>query len=221
MTAVTYNPDYAKRYTFGKLPTADDVPDALRGLSLQQLVDRIAKDKRFDVIPKGSRIESVMLEPPTAQVETALLEYWHAWDLSTGGDDKFDKNDLTPRVREAQDVSIQMLVASVKPGTHAYNFFVCHALTTSHAVRVLLPEIPPALHVGLLQQWWLFTLTTYVAVGRPVVDQDNIPSDYRKTKGWTYVEQQAVSSRWSTDEHYIKSESSSLPFASCKSTFPC
>ncbi|KAL1901851.1 hypothetical protein Sste5346_001554 [Sporothrix stenoceras] len=204
MTAVTYNPEYAKRYTFGKLPMADDVSDSLRGLSLQQLVDRIAKDKRFDVIPKGSRVESVMLEPPSAEVETALLEYWHAWDLSTGGDDKFDKNDLTPRVREAQDVSVQMLVASVKPGTHAYNFFVCHALTSSHAMRVLLPEIPPALHVGLLQQWWLLTLATYVAVGRPIVDQDNIPPDYRKTKGWTYVEQQAVSSRWSTDEHYIK-----------------
>lgn len=218
MTAVTYNPAYGKKYAFGQLPTADDVPDALRGLSLQQLVDRIAKDKRFDAVSKGSRIESLMLEPPSAEVETALLEYWHAWDLTKGGsDDVSDKNELTPRVREAQDVAVAMLVASVPPGTHSYNFFVCHALTTSHSVRVLLPEIPAALHVAVLQQWWLLTLAVYVAVGRPAVDLDNVPTDYRKTKGWTYVEQQAVSSRWSTDAHYIKSMFSPfLPF--CLST---
>ncbi|KJR81700.1 uncharacterized protein SPSK_00785 [Sporothrix schenckii 1099-18] len=202
MTAVTYNADYAKKYPFGQLPADDDVPDALRGLSLQQLVDRIAKDARFDAVALGSRIESLILAPPSPEVATALLEYWHAWDLT--GRDEPVQNDLTLRVREAQDVSADMLVASVVPGTHSYNFFVCHALTTSHAVRVLLPEIPPALHVGVLQQWWLLALATYVAVGRPPVDPDNVPKDHRKTKGWTYVEQQAVSSRWSTDEHYIK-----------------
>ncbi|CAK7212179.1 hypothetical protein SBRCBS47491_001384 [Sporothrix bragantina] len=201
MSAVTYNPAFAKKFNLDELQYSvqAQVPDALKGLSLQQLVDRVAKDKRFAAVGPGRMsAESVLLAPPSPEVGEALLEYWHAWDL-TGG---FDKN-LTPRVREAQDVSVAMLIASVKPGTHSYNFFLCHVLTTSHAVRVLLPEIPAAMHASILRQWWLLTLAVYVSVGRPAVDPDNVPTD-RKGKGWSYVEQQALSSRWSTDAHFIK-----------------
>ncbi|CAK7198655.1 hypothetical protein SEUCBS139899_001319 [Sporothrix eucalyptigena] len=199
MSAVTYNPAFEKKFALDESSFDVQVSDKLQGLSLQALVDRVAQDRRFTAVAPGSMsAESVLLAPPSPKVEEAILEYWHAWDVS-GGSDK----DLTPRVREAQDVAIAMLIASVKPGTHSYNFFVCHVLTTSHAVRVLLPEIPAAMHASILRQWWLLTLAIYVSVGRPAVDPDNVPTD-RKGKGWTYVEQQAVSSRWSTDAHYIK-----------------
>ncbi|CAK7271288.1 hypothetical protein SEPCBS119000_004527 [Sporothrix epigloea] len=199
MSAVTYNPAFAKKFSLDKDSSPRQVPSSLHGLSLQALVDRVAQDQRFAAVAPGRMsAESVLLAAPSADVETALLEYWHAWDLSGGA----DKN-LLPRMREAQDVAVAMLVASVKPGTHSYNFFVCHVLTTSHAVRVLLPEIPPALHAVFLRQWWLLTLAVYVSIGRPAVDPDNVPTD-RKGKGWAYVEQQAVSSRWSTDAYYTQ-----------------
>ncbi|CAK7214473.1 hypothetical protein SCUCBS95973_002158 [Sporothrix curviconia] len=202
MSAVTYNPAFAKKFHLDESSVEAPAPvvsDALKGLSLQQLVDRVAQDKRFAAVAPGRMsAESVLLAPPSPAVDEALLEYWHAWDL-TGGADK----NLTPWLREAQDVAVAMLIASVKPGTHSYNFFVCHVLTTSHAVRVLLPEIPAAMHASILRQWWLLALAVYVSVGRPAVDPDNVPTD-RKGKGWAYVEQQGVSSRWSTDAHFIQ-----------------
>ncbi|CAK7564027.1 MAG: hypothetical protein SEPTF4163_001910 [Sporothrix epigloea] len=199
MSAVTYNPAFAKKFGLNEECLLRPVPSSLQGLSLQALVNRVAQDQRFAAVAPGRMsAESVLLAAPSTDVEAALLEYWHAWDLSGGS----DKN-LLPRMREAQDVAVAMLIASVKPGTHSYNFFLCHVLTTSHAVRVLLPEIPAAMHASILRQWWLLTLAVYVSVGRPAVDPDNVPTD-RKGKGWAYVEQQAVSSRWSTDAHYIQ-----------------
>ena len=217
MSAVTYNPAFAKKYHLDNDDDDDNnndnanalndawsakrVPPSLQGLSLQQLVDRVAKDPRFaSVVPGSTSPEDVLLASNAPAVDEALLEYWRAWDLSGGAD-----RDLTPRVREAQDVAVAMLIASVKPGTHSYNFFVCHVLTTSHAVRVLLPNFPAAMHAAILRQWWLLALAVYVSVGRPAVDPDNVPTD-RKGKGWAYVEQQALSSRWSTDAHFIKSK---------------
>ena len=105
-----------------------------------------------------------------------------------------------------------LLVATVPPGTHSYNFFTCHVLTTSHAVRILLPFLPPKFHLSLVRQWWLLTLAVYIAELRPKVDPDYVPSDL-KGKGWKYVEHQVLTNEWRTDAHFVKGESCTPGFA--------
>ncbi len=50
-----------------------------------------------------------------------------------------------------------------------YDIRLAHVLAANHALRVLLPFMPAALHVPLVRHWWRFVLVSYVAAGRPPV----------------------------------------------------
>jgi hypothetical protein len=155
------------------------------------LIDRLSEDERFDKMfdtPSFSNIDTLFQKH-----ETLVLEYWNAWSIE----------DPVKQFRESQELAVALLVSTVRPGTHAYNFFVVHLLTTSHAVRILLPFIPTKFQVPLVREWWLLTLAVYIAQLRPKIDPDNVASDL-KGRHWTYVEEKALNSKWSTDAHFVK-----------------
>ena len=79
-----------------------------------------------------------------------------------------------------------------------------HVLTTSHAVRILLPLIPAKFHMTLLRQWWLLTLAVYIAQVRPKIELKNITDYDIEGKDWAWVDKQAVEGKWSLDAHYVK-----------------
>ncbi|KAK3694948.1 hypothetical protein B0T22DRAFT_453889 [Podospora appendiculata] len=162
----------------------------LRSTSPTDLLDKVANDARFDGFFKDPGFDNV--EPIFQEHEALILEYWNALDLT----------DPVKQFQESQEAAVALLVATVKPGTHAYNFFVVHLLTTSHAVRILLPFLPAKFHLSLVRQWWLLTLAVYIAELRPKIDPDYIGDP--KGKSWNYVEYKALNSQWSTDAHYVK-----------------
>jgi len=190
LTAVQYNflhqylddPSYTK-----PSPVASGPPAAL--------LATLAADSRFDGLFPSPGYDNI--QPLFDRHEALVLEYWNAWDVDA---------DPTAQFRASQEAAVDLLVATVPPGTHAYNFFVVHLLTTSHAVRILLPFVPARFHVALVRSWWLLVLAVYIAELRPAVDPDYVPRDL-KGKGWGYVEQQAIESRWRTDAHFVKGES--------------
>jgi len=92
----------------------------------------------------------------------------------------------------------------VKAGTHSYDFFMAHVLTTSHAVRILLPHVPEKFHISLVRQWWLLTVAVYIAQLRPEINEDLIISVDLAGKDWKYVDAKAVSGPWATDAHFVK-----------------
>ncbi|KAJ4290147.1 hypothetical protein N0V88_006655 [Collariella sp. IMI 366227] len=143
------------------------------------LLNRLASDSRFDGLFKSPGFGNI--EPLFQKHEALILEYWNAWDISTSSTNPVEL------FRESQEAAVAMLVATVRPGTHAYNFFVVHVLTTSHAVRILLPLLPVKFHVSLVRQWWLLALAVYIAELRPKIDPDYVPGDL-KGKGWEHVE---------------------------------
>lgn len=158
-----------------------------------ELLQRLAHDKRFDGLlkkPGYSNIATLL-----AKHEGLLMEYWNAWNL---GDDPVSA------FRESQEAAVDLLVRTVGRGTHAYNFFVVHVLTTSHAVRVLLPIVPEGFRVALVRQWWLFCLAVYIAELRPAVDPDLASADDLKGRHWKYVEDKALNGNWATDAHFVK-----------------
>ncbi|KAM0446647.1 hypothetical protein ACHAPV_003071 [Trichoderma viride] len=165
-------------------------PSPLKSRAPLDLLIQLSKDDRFS---KGE-VQVGDMQKYLKDHESAFLEYWNGWDIDDDPKKQFELS---------QEAAVALLVATVQPGTHAYNFFILHLLTTSHAVRVLLPFIPPQHHVTLVKAWWLFVLAVFSIKGRPLPDYDNIETDL-KGKNWKYVEDKGLNSPWSKDAHYIK-----------------
>lgn len=166
-------------------------PSSFKMTSPTELLNKLAADERFDGLfkrPGFGNIDTIFKKH-----EALLLEYWNAWELA----------DPTRQFEESQEAAVRLLVATVANGTHAYNFFTVHLLTTSHAIRILLPYIPARFHANVVREWWLLALAVYVANLRPRIDPDNVPADL-KGRGWSYVEDKALRGPWATDAHFVK-----------------
>lgn len=166
-------------------------PSGLTNDSPLGLLIKLSGDTRFDVIPRDPDLGD--LESIFEKHEALILEYWNAWQL----------NDPTKDFQLSQEAAVALLVETVRPGTHSFNFLIVHLLTTSHAVRILLPFIPPEHHVTLVREWWLLVIAIFIIKGRPRPDPDNVDRKIGK-KSWNYVEQEALTSPYSKDAHYVK-----------------
>lgn len=186
LTATQYN--FFHRYLDDKSYTK---PSPFGSKSIFQLTNKLAEDKRFDGLFKEPALENlnVLFE----KHENLVLEYWNAWTIT----------DPVKQFEESQELAVALLVATVPRGTHAYNFFAVHLLTTSHAVRILLPFIPVKFHVDLVREWWLLVLGVYISLLRPKIDPDNVETDL-KGRHWGHAEHEALNSQWATDAHYVK-----------------
>ncbi|KAJ9137910.1 Oxidoreductase AflY [Pleurostoma richardsiae] len=190
LTATQYN--YLHKYLDDPKYTRPP-PEGLSGAATPlELLEKVRGDARFDGLfsePGFSNID-VLFE----KHEDLVLEYWNAWALLP---------DPVKQFEASQEAAVALLVATVPPGTHAYNFFVVHLLTSSHAVRVVLPFVPARFHASLVRQWWLLALAVYVAQLRPRIDPDWVPEGLA-AKGWSHVEREALEGRWATDAHFVK-----------------
>ncbi|TVY41738.1 Questin oxidase [Lachnellula occidentalis] len=184
MTSVGY--DFLHKYLDNPSYTQ---PSTYSTTSPLEILHRIAADTRFDGLFPSKGYQN--METLFKDHEALVLEHWNAWTITNP----------TEQFRASQEAAMNLLVRTVKPGTHAYDFFMVHILTTSHAVRILLPVVPKKFHVSLVRQWWLLTIAVYVSQLRPVVDED---LEGKPGKGWAYVEEMAVSGPWSGDTHYVK-----------------
>ncbi|KAN0110281.1 Protein of unknown function (DUF4243) domain containing protein [Hyaloscypha variabilis] len=154
-----------------------------------EILHKIADDTRFDGLfnERGDgNIETLFKSH-----EDLILEHWNAWKI----------DDPKRQFQDSQEAAVALLVRTVQPGTHAYDFFMVHVLTSSHAVRTLIPLIPKRFHVSLVRQWWLLTIAVYVAQLRPKIDDD---IEAKPNKQWNYVEDKAVNGPWATDAHFVK-----------------
>jgi len=154
-----------------------------------EILHKIVDDTRFDGLfnERGDgNIETLFKSH-----EDLILEHWNAWKI----------DDPKRQFQDSQEAAVALLVRTVQPGTHAYDFFMVHVLTSSHAVRTLIPLIPKRFHVSLVRQWWLLTIAVYVAQLRPKIDDD---IEAKPNKQWNYVEDKAVNGPWATDAHFVK-----------------
>jgi hypothetical protein len=154
-----------------------------------EILHKISEDNRLDGLfdGKGDGTISSLFE----NHEAIVLEHWNAWKIT----------DPNTQFRESQEAAVALLVRTVQPGTHAYDFFLVHLLTTSHAVRILIPLIPNQFHTSLVRQWWLLTIAVYIAQLRPKIEDD---IEMKPTQGWNYVQDKALNSPWADDAHYVK-----------------
>jgi hypothetical protein len=173
-------------------------PSPYRSASLREILDKAREDKRFDgLYPHRSGDISKVLE----EQEEAFLEYWNAWELS----------DPQTAFGQSQELAVTMLMGTEAPENTKFDFFFVHILTSSHAVRVLLPLIPAKFHINLVRQWWLFTLAVYIAQTRPQIDATTIEKYQLKGRDWKFVVHKALDSSESTDAHYVKGMTTHSP----------
>jgi hypothetical protein len=168
-------------------------PSPIEAASLLDMLKKVKADGRFDgLYDHRSGDVSKIFE----RAEAAFLEYWNAWDLSRPKE----------QFEESQKLAAALLMATPGAQDAHYDFFFVHLLTTSHAVRILLPVIPAKHHISLVRQWWLFTLAVYIAQTRPAIDLARIENYDLKGRDWKYVVHAALTSRHSLDAHFVKGE---------------
>lgn len=159
-----------------------------------EILHKISKDERFNGLFQTAGEENIQVL--FEKKEELFLEYWNAWTIK----------DPLKQFQESQEAAVALLVGSVAVGTHAYDFFLVHILTTSHAVRILLPFVPQKYHINLVRQWWLLTVSVYISQLRPTIDEERIGRPDLKGKHWKYVEDKAINGNWAKDAHYVKGE---------------
>ena len=169
-------------------------PSANPSTSPLELLNRIHADPRFDTLPHhrgGGNLDKVF-----AEYEEALLEHWNAWKITS---------DPLAQFAESQKAATALLVATDRSSANgAYDFFLVHLLTSSHAVRILIPFIPAKFHVPLVRQWWLITAAIYISQTRPAIDLQSIETYNLQGRGWEQVELAAVEGKHRTDAHFVK-----------------
>lgn len=153
------------------------------------ILERVRNDERFNEGSNG--IEAVF-----ENHEDAILEHWNAWQLS----------DPKKQFQDSQHAAVAILVAThpLNSPRPAYDFFLVHLLTTSHAIRIILPFIPAKFHISLVRQWWLFSLAAYIAQGRPKIDLANVNEYKLDGQDWSTIEGHGVQGKWSLDAHWVK-----------------
>ena len=188
MTACFYN--YMHKYLDDPSYTK---PASYSTTSLIEALHRISVDKRFDSVFEEQGTEEI--DPLFEEQEDAVLDHWNAWRIETPG----------KQFEDTQRAAVALLVGT-RDETAKFDFFLVHVLTSSHAVRILLPLIPAKFHISLVRQWWLFAITAYVQQLRLPIKLERIDDYDVKGRDWNFVNDKAVNSKWATDAHFVKGE---------------
>jgi hypothetical protein len=208
LAATCYSPRLA-----GLLETPSTTTTTTTTNNLFELFARVQADTRLDsafdhIGPDGDKLTHLLDDPTLSSI---LLEHWSAWKIE---DPKAD-------FARSQALAAALLVSaasapapaptpaptsssSVSPGNHGYDFFLVHLLTTSHAVRILIPLLPPQHHLTLVREWLLFTLAVYITQSRPVIKKDHVTDYDLNGRGWDFVTKTALEGKHRFDAHFVK-----------------
>jgi Questin oxidase-like len=157
-----------------------------------ELLEKAYNDERFDKLFEGDKSPS--MEELFRHHKPLMLEYWNAWAIKQ------------PRKQfeDSQHLAMLLLAGTQPVDSNSFSFFLVHTLTTSHAVRICLPFIPPQFEVPLVRQWWLFILGVYISQGRPKIQEENVSEYDAEGDNWNALVERATSGKWSLDAHYVK-----------------
>lgn len=183
---------YGKMHKYIDDPSYSQAESLYYSTSPLEVLIKVRADKQFNGLfgtPGDNNIDTIL-----RYHEAALLNHWNAWKIE----------DPMQQFRESQELAVALLTATRSETSDKYDFFLVHTLTTSHAVRVLLPLIPARFQYSLVRQWWLLTLVVYIAQLRPEIKLDQIKDYELKGRDWKWTAQKAVKGEHSTDAHYVK-----------------
>ena len=191
LAATCYDPRLAKLVDRG----ISSPPPANATTSLVEIFARVHSDKRLDNLFThlgGNNLSRLLDEPALTSV---LLDHWSSWKITNPTQD----------FAQSQALAVALLVASAPSvGGHGWDFFLVHLLTSSHAVRILIPVIDPRYHLSLVREWLLITLAIYIAQLRPLIKIGYITDVSLEGRGWDFVTKAALEGKHKFDAHFVK-----------------
>lgn len=194
LAATCYDAKLAKLAT---QPPSKHIENATSDLF--EIFQRVHDDARFDglfTIPGGNNLSRLLDDPKLVDI---LMSYFHSWKVA----------DPTKQFAQSQHLASLLVISTSKhlpsPG-HDYDFFLVHLLTTSHAIRILLPFFPKHTHLRLVKQWLLITIAIYIAQLRPnLLEAAEAQKGYDlKGRDWKFVEDKAINGKHKYDAHFVK-----------------
>jgi len=158
---------------------------------------RVQADKRLDshFTKLGDDNLSRLLSDQS--LTSILAEHFNAWNIE----------EPKTAFEQSQRLATALLISTSpeKPICgHGYDFFLLHVLTTSHAIRIIIPFLPAEHHIPLLREWFLITLALYIAQLRPTTSVQQIQDYDLNGKTWDDASKLALESEHKFDEHYVK-----------------
>lgn len=175
-------------------------PASYTSSSILDILKRVAHDDRLNGVDLQSAAAEENISSLLAYREDVVLDHWNALEIT----------DPREQFEESQKAAVALLVgtSTKRNGWHeGFDFYICHVLTSSHAIRLLLPIVPAKWQIPLIRQWWFFALTAYISQMRPEVELDRITRYEVDGKTWKHAVHAALTSNWAQDAHYIKGES--------------
>ncbi|KEF52169.1 uncharacterized protein A1O9_11796 [Exophiala aquamarina CBS 119918] len=162
---------------------------------LYEVFERVHSDKRLDgAFDKygGDNLSRLLADEA---LTTILLEHWSSWKIA----------DPTRDFAQSQQLATNLLIASGPAvGGHGYDFFLVHLLTTSHAVRILIPFIPREHHVKIVREWLWITIAIYIAQLRPAIKKSSVTNFDLRGRDWAFAKHTALEGKKKLDAHFVK-----------------
>ena len=162
--------------------------------SLLDILVQVRADERFNEVDD--------IDVLFRDHEAAVLDHWKAWKIDNNDSPGQQDQDTHPvaQFHSMQELATALLLAEPEnSSTH-------HILTTTHAIRTILPQIPTRFQTPLLRQWWLLTLTLYITGNRPPVDIERIRAAVVKLDGrdWRWVVDRVVRGPYAGDASVVQ-----------------
>ncbi|ETI19306.1 hypothetical protein G647_09138 [Cladophialophora carrionii CBS 160.54] len=195
LAATCYDARLAGLLESGMEPAANPRPAAYSTGSLLEVFARVNGDGRLDGVFDHYGGDNLSKLLGDATLTSILMEHWSAWKIS----------DPTKDFAQSQALAAALLVSSAPSvGGHGWDFFLVHLLTSSHAVRILIPFLDAQYHVQLVREWLLIALAIYIAQLRPLIKTSHITDVDLAGRGWVFVSKQAVEGPYKFDAHFVK-----------------
>ncbi|ORX92632.1 hypothetical protein K493DRAFT_316472 [Basidiobolus meristosporus CBS 931.73] len=144
--------------SYGEIVDEASAP-SMGNLACQQILEMIRTDKRFDGPFEGQFQAKVKIL--VRSKADLLRSYVDAWITYAAG------IDTERKTREVVKAATQIYASECHKGRS--NIFLGHILTSSYAVKSLLPHLSSVDRTRLLRLYWLAVIAHYIILGRPHV----------------------------------------------------
>ncbi|KAH0537090.1 hypothetical protein FGG08_006092 [Glutinoglossum americanum] len=181
--------DYHFLHKYLDNPPLDSAPNP--SSSILTILNNVSADSQFNDLFVHPGPENI--EPLFDKHEHAVLEYWNSWEIE----------DPREQFEESVGAAILLLTTTHKMSYPTHDIFLVRLLTTSYAVRILLPIVPAEWQLQLVREWWLFALVVYIAQLRPKINEEYIEDYDLRGRNWRWVSDRALNGQYSKDAQFV------------------
>lgn len=179
---------------------------------LYELLKELRMEKRLEGVEFNASASAENVKKLLTEKDTMVREKWKRWDVMDCGGMLLSRCsyiwlngidwclDLKAAHRELSKLATQLFVATREDG---FDFYVCHLLTVSWAVRVLIPELPEKFARKLVSGLWLLIIVVYCFIGRPELNLELAEKVDVDRKSWDMIVKKALEKKV-PDTHYLK-----------------